>query len=165
MRADTLAPATFFDKELTGFSIDTRTVAPGELFFALAPEDYRRHYFTATKFDDGHAYLPQAFARGAAGAVVLRTRIEGDEELQALSDRLLLVDDVIDALQACARGVLEHWGGQDDGERLDGTRARARRPARVEDAEKLQQRVGAAAFDPANAHGRCAAHRLRRGRA
>src|SRR5437763_4904031 len=64
MRADTLAPAPFFDKELTGFSIDTRT------------------------------------------------RVEGDEELQTLSDRLLLVDDVIDALQAIARGVLEHWDGQ-----------------------------------------------------
>src|SRR5437763_3417813 len=112
MRADTLAPAPFFDKELTGFSIDTRTVASGELFFALAPEDYRRHYFTATKFDDGHAYLAQAFASGAAGAVVLRTRVAQDEELQALSDRLLLVDDVIDALQAIARGVLEHWDGQ-----------------------------------------------------
>ncbi|PYS93293.1 MAG: UDP-N-acetylmuramoyl-tripeptide--D-alanyl-D-alanine ligase [Acidobacteria bacterium] len=112
MRADTTATAEFFDKELTGFSIDTRTVAPGELFFALAPEDYRRHYFTATQFDDAHRYLAQAFARGAAGAVVLRARGAGDEELQALSDRLLLVDDVIDALQAVAHGVLEHWDGQ-----------------------------------------------------
>ena len=58
----------FFDKELTGFSIDSRTVAEGELFFALSPEDYRRHFFTATVFDDAHRFIPVAFERGAAGA-------------------------------------------------------------------------------------------------
>src|SRR5438105_14316859 len=113
MRADTVAAtAEFFDKELTGFSIDSRTVASGELFFALAPEDYRRHYFTAAQFDDAHAYVAQALKSGAAGAVVLRARVARDEELQALSDRLLLVDDVIDALQAVAHGVVTEWGGK-----------------------------------------------------
>jgi UDP-N-acetylmuramoyl-tripeptide--D-alanyl-D-alanine ligase len=110
--ADSSASPEFFDKELTGFAIDSRTVAPGELFFALAPADYRRHYFTTTQFDDAHRYIPQAFARGAAAVVARRERVAGDAELQALSDRLLLVDDCIDALQALARGVLEHWGGQ-----------------------------------------------------
>ncbi len=102
----------FFDKELTGFAIDSRTVAEGELFFALAPEDYKRHYFTATQFDDAHRYLAQAFARGATAAVARRERVAGDAELASFADRLLLVDDVIEALQALARGVLEHWGGQ-----------------------------------------------------
>jgi UDP-N-acetylmuramoyl-tripeptide--D-alanyl-D-alanine ligase len=106
------ASPEFFDKELTGFTIDSRTVAPGELFFALAPADYRRHYFTATHFDDAHRYLAQAFARGAAAAVALRTRVAGDAELQAFRGRLLVVDDVIDALQALATGVLERWSGQ-----------------------------------------------------
>src|SRR5918911_1783666 len=106
------ASPEFFDKELTGFSIDSRTVAPGELFFALAPADYRRHYFTATHFDDAHRYIPQAFARGAAAVVARRDRVAGDEGLQAFADRLLLVDDCIAALQALARGVLEHWEGQ-----------------------------------------------------
>ncbi len=112
MGAEGPASPEFFDKELTGFSIDSRTVAPGELFFALAPEDYRRHYFTATHFDDAHRYLAQAFARGAAAAVARRARVEADAELQAMRERLLVVDDVIDALQALASGVLEHWGGQ-----------------------------------------------------
>jgi UDP-N-acetylmuramoyl-tripeptide--D-alanyl-D-alanine ligase len=106
------APPEFFDKELTGFAIDSRTVAPGELFFAFAPEDYRRHYFTATQFDDAHRYIAQALARGAVAAVARRDRVAEDAELQALADRLLLVDDCITALQDLARGVLAHWGGQ-----------------------------------------------------
>jgi UDP-N-acetylmuramoyl-tripeptide--D-alanyl-D-alanine ligase len=101
----------FFDKELTGFSIDSRTVVAGELFFALSAEDYRRHFFTATSFDDGHRFIPDAFGRGAAAVVARRARVEGDAKLEAFGDRLLLVDDVIDALQNVARGVLEAWGG------------------------------------------------------
>ncbi len=112
MGVERRASPEFFDKEIEGFSIDSRTVAEGELFFALAPVDYRRHYFTAAQFDDAHQYIPQAFARGAVGVVALRERVEADAELQTLSERLLLVDDVIAALQALARGVLEHWGGQ-----------------------------------------------------
>jgi UDP-N-acetylmuramoyl-tripeptide--D-alanyl-D-alanine ligase len=102
----------FFDKELTGFSIDSRTVVEGELFFALSGEDYRRHFFTATSFDDAHRFIPSAFARGAAAVVARRARVEGDAELQAFGHRLLLVDDVIDALQRIAHGVLEAWGGR-----------------------------------------------------
>ncbi|HLL16280.1 MAG TPA: UDP-N-acetylmuramoyl-tripeptide--D-alanyl-D-alanine ligase [Pyrinomonadaceae bacterium] len=102
----------FFDKELTGFSIDSRTVAAGELFFALSPEDYRRHFFTATSFADGHRFIPVAFERGAAAVVARRERVEGDAELQAFGDRLLLVDDVIEALQRVAHGALNSWGGR-----------------------------------------------------
>lgn len=101
----------FFDKELTGFSIDSRTVAEGELFFALSHEDYRRHFFTATSFDDAHRFIPAAFERGAAAVVARRERIEGDAELQVYRDRLLLVDDCIEALQGVAHGALEAWGG------------------------------------------------------
>jgi len=102
----------FFDKELTGFSIDSRTVAEGELFFALSPEDYRRHFFTATSFDDAHRFIPAAFERGAAAVVARRERVAGDAELQSFGDRLLLVDDVIEALQCVAHGALTSWGGR-----------------------------------------------------
>lgn len=44
----------------TGVSIDTRTLEPGDLFVALAGER------------DGHEFVAQAFARGAAGALVSR---------------------------------------------------------------------------------------------
>jgi UDP-N-acetylmuramoyl-tripeptide--D-alanyl-D-alanine ligase len=44
----------------TGVSIDTRTLDPGDLFVALAGER------------DGHAFVEQAFAKGATGALVSR---------------------------------------------------------------------------------------------
>lgn len=95
--------------ELTGFAIDSRGVRAGELFFALSPEDYRRHSFTATSFSDAHEYIPQAFERGAAFAVARRERVEADATLHLYRERLFLVDDVIAALQDLARGVIERW--------------------------------------------------------
>ena len=44
----------------TGVSIDTRTIEPGDLFVALAGER------------DGHDFIEQALARGAAGALASR---------------------------------------------------------------------------------------------
>jgi UDP-N-acetylmuramoyl-tripeptide--D-alanyl-D-alanine ligase len=104
--------AEFFDKELTGYAIDSRTVAPGDLFFALAPEDYRRHFFTAKEFDDGHRFIPQALREGAVAAVARRARVEGDAELAEVSDRLLVVEDVIAGLQALAHETLAAWAGK-----------------------------------------------------
>lgn len=46
---------------LLGVSTDSRTLRPGELFVALVGKRF-----------DGHAFLQEAFARGAAGAVVER---------------------------------------------------------------------------------------------
>ena len=46
---------------IRGFAIDTRRLRPGELFVALE-----------TPCRDGHHFLPEAFARGAAGALVRR---------------------------------------------------------------------------------------------
>jgi UDP-N-acetylmuramoyl-tripeptide--D-alanyl-D-alanine ligase len=104
-----------FDKEIleqqiAGFSIDSRSVAEGELFFALSPEDYARHGFTGTSFTDAHRFIPQAFERGAVAAVARAERVAGDPELEALGGRLLLVADVIEALQVLAHGVLQQWG-------------------------------------------------------
>jgi len=110
MRASAEAAREFFDKGIKGFSIDSRATAPGELFFALSPEDYRRHCFTATSFADAHRFIPQAFEQGAVAAVARAERVEGDEELRPYRDRLLLVEDVIEALQQLARGVIESWG-------------------------------------------------------
>jgi UDP-N-acetylmuramoyl-tripeptide--D-alanyl-D-alanine ligase len=111
MRASAEGSDSFFDKEIEGFSIDSRAVAAGELFFALSPEDYRQHCFTATSFADAHLFIEQAFERGASAAVARRERVRSDAELARVSDRLLLVEDVIEALQLLARGVIERWGG------------------------------------------------------
>jgi len=101
--------AELFDKEIIDFSIDSRTLGEGELFFALSQPDYERAGFNGT-FADAHDFLAQAFARGAIAAVARRDRVARDEKLQALHDRLLLVDDVIAALQTLARKVYEQWG-------------------------------------------------------
>lgn len=113
MRALTAAPpgAGLFDKGIAGFSIDSRSVGPGELFFALSPADYARHCFTATSFGDAHEFIPQAFEQGAVAVVGRGSRVAGDAGLAAFRDRLLLVEDVIDALQMVARGAVEKWGG------------------------------------------------------
>ena len=111
MRASAEDAPALFDKEIKGFSIDSRATAPGELFFALSPEDYRRHCFTATSFADAHRFIPQAFGQGAVAAVARGARVEEDEELRGYRGQLLLVEDVIEALQMLARGVVETWGG------------------------------------------------------
>jgi UDP-N-acetylmuramoyl-tripeptide--D-alanyl-D-alanine ligase len=110
MRASGGAGEALFDKEILGFAIDSRGVVAGDLFFALSPEDYRRHCFTATSFADAHAFIPQAFESGALACVARGPRVEGDEALRAYAGRLLLVGDVIEALQMLARGVIDAWG-------------------------------------------------------
>jgi UDP-N-acetylmuramoyl-tripeptide--D-alanyl-D-alanine ligase len=101
--------AELFDKEITDFSIDSRSVQPGELFFALSQEDYARAGFNGA-FADGHTFIEGAFQRGALAAVARADRVAGDEKLEALKDRLLLVEDAIAALQTLAHRVYENWG-------------------------------------------------------
>ncbi|HPG22053.1 MAG TPA: UDP-N-acetylmuramoyl-tripeptide--D-alanyl-D-alanine ligase [Amaricoccus sp.] len=66
-----------------GVSIDTRTLAPGDLFVALTAER------------DGHDFVADAFARGAAAAMVAR-RPDG----VPAEAPLLVVGDVLDGLRA-----------------------------------------------------------------
>lgn len=67
----------------TGVSIDTRSLQPGDLFVALT--DQR----------DGHEFVAQALAKGAAAALV--SRIPDDVARDA---PLLVVDDVLRGLEA-----------------------------------------------------------------
>ncbi|KAA2238342.1 UDP-N-acetylmuramoylalanyl-D-glutamyl-2,6-diaminopimelate--D-alanyl-D-alanine ligase [Salinarimonas soli] len=70
---------------ITGISIDTRTLEPGDLFFAIQG-DAR----------DGHDFVETAFQRGAAGAVVSGSRAEHFVG----AGTLFAVDDVLDAMRA-----------------------------------------------------------------
>lgn len=70
---------------LTGISIDTRTLSPGELFVAL--KDQR----------DGHEFVPAAFAKGAAAALVCK-----EYERQSGDGMLIRVADVQSALESIA---------------------------------------------------------------
>lgn len=100
--------AALFDKEIENYSIDSRSVVAGELFFALSQEDYVRAGFNGT-FADGHQFVGDAFARGAIAAVVRADHATG-AELAPFKDRLLVVDDAILALQTLAHRVYESWG-------------------------------------------------------
>src|SRR5207237_1528916 len=91
-----------FDKEIVDFSIDSRTVGEGELFFALSQPDYERAGFNG-EFADAHNFIAQALKSGAIAAVARRDRVLGDERLAALSDRLLLVDDAMESMRRFAR--------------------------------------------------------------
>ena len=100
--------AELFDKQITDYSIDSRSVGAGELFFALSQKDYVRAGFNG-EFIDGHTFIADAFKHGAIAAVARVDRVAGDSELEALKDRLLLVDDAITALQELAHRVYTAW--------------------------------------------------------
>ena len=113
MGADTTnLSAPMFDNiiggKITGFSIDSRSVGAGELFFALSQQDYSRAGFNG-EFVDAHRFIGEAFQRGAIAAVARTDRVNGDPELEAMRDRLVLVEDAIAALQLLAHRVYEAW--------------------------------------------------------
>ena len=76
-----------------GYSIDSRTIRPGELFFAVKGETL-----------DGHDFVDQALGKGAIAAVV-------SQENPPRSDLpLIRVDDTLLALQTLATAVRRLWG-------------------------------------------------------
>ena len=90
------APGDFPREELAhGYSIDSRTVGPGELFFAVKGERL-----------DGHDFVDAALERGAVAAVVRK------DQLHRFSGnmKLLTVDDTLIALQTLATAVRKLWG-------------------------------------------------------
>jgi UDP-N-acetylmuramoyl-tripeptide--D-alanyl-D-alanine ligase len=105
----TSVSAEMFDKQITDYSIDSRTVGAGDLFFALSQQDYARAGFNG-EFVDGHLFIADAFGHGAVAAVARADRVSGDRQLEAMKDRLLLVDDAIAALQQLAHRVYTAWG-------------------------------------------------------
>jgi UDP-N-acetylmuramoyl-tripeptide--D-alanyl-D-alanine ligase len=78
-----------------GYSIDSRTVGPGQLFFAVKGERL-----------DGHDFVEQALKNGAAAAVVRKDQLERYPEQR----RLLAVEDTLVALQTLATAVRKLWG-------------------------------------------------------
>ena len=95
------APASFANAgalEVSGYSIDSRTVGQGELFFAVRGERV-----------DGHDYVDAALARGALAAVVSRERVASLPDA-ALAVPLLIAEDPLMALQALAGHVRRRWG-------------------------------------------------------
>ena len=81
-----------------GYSIDSRTIAPGELFFAVQGDRL-----------DGHNYIAAAAERGAIAAVVARAKVASLPDA-ALALPLLIAEDPLIAMQALASNVRRQWG-------------------------------------------------------
>jgi len=93
--AQALGVAAGADTVVTGWSVDSRTLRPGDLFFALRGPNH-----------DGHAYVAEGLRKGAAAVVV-------DREVDAASSEasILRVEDSLAALQALAAWARRRWGG------------------------------------------------------
>ena len=76
---------------VTGWSVDSRTLQPGDLFFALRGP-----------LHDGHAYVAEVFEKGAVAAVV--------EETVGGRARVLRVDDTLRRCSNWRRGRAGNGG-------------------------------------------------------
>ncbi|MCX7590558.1 MAG: UDP-N-acetylmuramoyl-tripeptide--D-alanyl-D-alanine ligase [Kiritimatiellae bacterium] len=74
-------------QKISGVSIDTRSLRPGDIFFALKGRTF-----------DGHCFVDEAFRKGAVAAVVERKR----RVCPRGTEPLLEVDDTVEALRKVA---------------------------------------------------------------
>src|SRR5690348_1439810 len=81
------------DVTVTGWSVDTRTLQPGDLFFALRGPNH-----------DGHDYVRLAVEKGAAAIVAEAVSPTGSLITLSVADTLV-------ALKRLAGWAREHWGG------------------------------------------------------
>jgi UDP-N-acetylmuramoyl-tripeptide--D-alanyl-D-alanine ligase len=94
MRAERSGP---LPANISGISIDTRTIQPGEAFFAIQGENR-----------DGHDFVHAALDAGAGLAVVAR-----NQRARFTDDaRLLAVDDVLEGLRDLARAARARLSGK-----------------------------------------------------
>jgi UDP-N-acetylmuramoyl-tripeptide--D-alanyl-D-alanine ligase len=95
--AEFLSAAGEFDHNAVaqGYSIDSRSIQPGELFFAVKGERM-----------DGHNFVNQALEQGAVAAVVRKDRLPE----YPVKTGLMTVDDTLIALQTLASAVRRVWG-------------------------------------------------------
>jgi len=95
--AEFLSAAGEFDHKAVaqGYSIDSRTIQPGELFFAVKGERM-----------DGHDFVNGALEKGAVGAVIRQDQFAR----YPVKTRLMTVADTLAALQILASAVRRLWG-------------------------------------------------------
>jgi UDP-N-acetylmuramoyl-tripeptide--D-alanyl-D-alanine ligase len=90
------------DVAAAGYSIDSRTIRSGELFFAVKGEKM-----------DGHDFVAQSLQSGASAAVIAREKFS--EVLSRVAPAgqsslpLILVEDTLIALQLLAKAVRQLW--------------------------------------------------------
>jgi len=76
--------------QASGASIDTRTLEPGDLYFAIRGDVH-----------DGHSFVPAALEKGAAAAVVSAEKAASFED----QSRLIVVPDVLEAMRQLGRAA------------------------------------------------------------
>ena len=84
--------------EPAGYSIDSRRIRRGELFFAIRGENH-----------DGHQFVGDAIAGGALAAVVSH---EWNAVAAVAETELIRVTDTLTALQSLASSVVRTWRGR-----------------------------------------------------
>ena len=96
---------------VAGVSIDSRTVAAGELFVAIHGA---RH--------DGHGFVAGALDRGAVAAVVARNRAAGgsSEFSSEIASKCFMVDDTLEGLHRLAARACDIWRAAKPGRRIGG---------------------------------------------
>jgi len=90
--AEALGVVVESDAVVSGWSVDSRTIQPGDLFFALRGPNH-----------DGHEYLAEVFRKGAVAAVV-------DRDVEA-AGVVLRAGDSLKALQTLASSARQRWSG------------------------------------------------------
>ncbi len=95
-------PAASPHGRATGWSIDSRTLEPGHVFFALKGEHV-----------DGHQFVSDALARGAAAVIV-------QEPVEGAGGVILHVPNVEAALRRLAIWARDRWGNENMGRRVVG---------------------------------------------
>jgi UDP-N-acetylmuramoyl-tripeptide--D-alanyl-D-alanine ligase len=78
--------------KVRGYSIDSRTITPGELFFAIKGPRF-----------DGHKFVGQALEKKAAAAVI-------EESVEGKGGSTIRVKSTLQALQDLSRDVRRRWG-------------------------------------------------------
>lgn len=92
--ASALANPARIPGQVTGYSVDSRTIQPGELFIALRGPNH-----------DGHAHVVEAFEKGAPAALV-----ESRSPVSSL-ERVIAVSDAYQALRRLASYARGQWRG------------------------------------------------------
>ncbi|MBK9708560.1 MAG: UDP-N-acetylmuramoyl-tripeptide--D-alanyl-D-alanine ligase [Acidobacteria bacterium] len=82
-----------------GFSIDSRSIRPGDLFIAIPGEHV-----------DGHRFINEVFEKGACSAIVVHKRLPCATDLGEMAFKLLFVEDTTAAIGQMSSRVLERWG-------------------------------------------------------
>src|SRR2546423_4368033 len=101
-RLGATAPESLGEREPLGYSIDSRTLRAGDLFFAIRGA---RH--------DGHQFVADVLNKGALAAIVSRQFQTAQADSLSSNARLIRVGDTLAALQSLASSLLRDSRGQE----------------------------------------------------